>query len=284
MRILLLPVFAALLCAQVDESLRVISAGNGWFRNGQPPKSQSSTTKKAPPQPRLLTRGAPLNKGDEITGNIAAGELVLDCGEKGWVEYSCKPNGPCDFKVCDESKDVNRRPLKALGMTLAYLRREPKEGVTLGVRSGGNPADAVLLQNVQGIHWGPALSRVIEGSYCLRLNPLPPPASPAPQVFLLNWDRETDPEGIGQVRSLLPGLYTLDKGKPGAASACDVDADETPAWVLIAVESQFAQINGQWKEKAADLAKLAGSGVDPSVMATLRHAMLAALADGVTLR
>jgi hypothetical protein len=281
MRIFLVPLFAGLLCAQAPERVQVISAGRGWFLKGRPP-SQPSTTKTTPPS--LLARGTRFNQGDHVTGNPAAGELIVDCPKQGWKFYFC--NDQCDRLVCDAAEPEG--PLQklkyALNYTEAFLRREPKEGVTLGVRSGGNPADAVLLQNAQGVHWGPALNRVIEGSYCLRLNPLPAPARPAPQVFPLAWDRDTDPEGVGQPRSLLPGLYTLDKGAPGAGGACNVDPDETAAWVLIAVETQFAQLNAQWKERATDLAQLERAGVPPSVMANLRHAILAALADGVMLR
>jgi hypothetical protein len=187
----------------------------------------------------------------------------------------------CDPKASDS---VLQRLTDKVKYAAAFLGREPKEGVTLGVRAGGNPADAVLLKNAQGVRWGPALNRVIEGRYCLRLNPLPAPARAAPQVFPLEWDRDTDPEGVGQASALVPGLYTLDKGKPGAGGACSVDPDETAAWVLIAIEPQFAKLNVQWKEKATDLAQLERAGTPPPVMASLRHAILAALADGVALQ
>jgi hypothetical protein len=273
MRIFLIPLFAGLLCAQATERVTVISAGGGWLWQGH-----------------LLARGTPLDQKATVTGNAAAGELIVECPNLGWISYSCKrKDGSCDVSMCAVNvPDVNSQRMgewyNPRRLTTALFQREPKEGVTLGVRSGGNPADAVLLQNAQGVHWGPALNRVIEGRYCLRLNPLPAPARPASQVFPLEWDRDTDPEGFGQASSLAPGLYTLNKGKPGAGGGCNVDPDETAAWVLIAVEPQFAQLNAQWKEKATDLAQLERAGTPPSVMANLRHAVLAALADGAASR
>jgi len=270
MRIFLVPLFAGLLCAQVGESITVVSAGRGWLLKG-----------------RLLARGASLDQKDKVTGNANADSLIVQCGSK-VVVYSCRTDLPCDVPVCElKVLNVDSQTLNWYNPTrlaVAFVRREPKEAATLGVRSGGNPADAVLLQSAQGVHWGSALNRVIEGSYCLRLNPLPAPERAAPQVFPLNWDRDTDAEGVGQASALRPGLYTLDKGTPGTRGACNVDPDESAAWVLIVTEAQFAQLNAQWKKNATDLTQLERAGVPPSGMANLRHAILAALADGVALR
>ncbi len=272
-RIFLVPLFSGLLWAQSTEGVTVIAAGQGWLSNR-----------------RLLARGTHLIPTATVTGNADAGEVIVQCPELRMISHTCqkKPSSePCSVPVCDTKGNgdvVSRSYGYPQQLALALLRRQPKEGATLGVRAGGNPSDAVLLEDARGIHWGPALNRVIEGSYCLRLNPLPAPARADPQIFILNWDRESDPEGVGQGRLPTPGLYALDKGKPGAGGACNVDPDDTAAWVLIAAEAQFAPQNAQWKGKATEFAQLERGGAPLSVMATLRHSVLAALADGALLR
>ena len=186
MRIFLVPLFASLLCGQAAERVTVISAGRGWLLKD-----------------RLLARGTPLNRNDLVKGNAAAGDLIVVCPKGDWISYSCQRELPCEVPVCSGANvpSLNSQALWQYGttrLTEAFLRREPKEGVTLGVRSAGNPADAVLLQNAQGVHWGPALNRVIEGRYCLRLNSLPAPARAAPRVFTLERDRDNDTEGVEQ--------------------------------------------------------------------------------------
>lgn len=156
------------------------------------------------------------------------------------------------------------------------MTREPREITTLGVRGGGNPADALLLMDAKGVHWGPALARVLEGHYCLRLTPLPTGTA---RVLTIDWDRATDAEGIVRAPGVVAGIYSLDKGTPGGAGACAVESDAKAAWVVIAGEAQFNRENPGWKQRSAEIAQLERSDAGPDAAATLRHALLASLAD-----
>jgi len=168
------------------------------------------------------------------------------------------------------------------GLLDTLFRRQPKDPVTLGVRSGGNPSDAVVLQDSRGVHWGPALNRVLEGSYCFRLSNLP--ASGTARVFTLMWDRSIEPEGLAAISGITPGLYAIDKGVPGSNTACAADPDGSTAWVLIAGAADFPRVSAAWKGNANWFSHLEQSGTGPSIVATVRHAVLASLADSLQSR
>ena len=154
-------------------------------------------------------------------------------------------------------------------------------------RSAGGPADAVLLQTAQGIHFGPSLARVVEGQYCLRLSRLPLNASQPARAFTLDWDRASDAEGIAHGSALPAGTYLLEKGAPAGSSknsACVTDSEAQPSWVVIAPESRFARANQDWNSKQKAFDELERSGASAALLETLRHALLASISDSVEAR
>jgi hypothetical protein len=140
----------------------------------------------------------------------------------------------------------------------------------------GGPADAVVLLDDKGVHWAPALAGVLEGNYCLSLGTLP--ASAQTWTTELRWDRARDAEGLATVRGLEPGLYSLRKG-PAGGPGCRPDQNEDAGWVLIARSPRFSELDSEWRTYAASVDELEGSGVSPSLIATLRRAALAGLAE-----
>jgi hypothetical protein len=276
LRLLILCLFVSSLFAQNaaksgrPDQIVVITAQPGW-----------SIGKKT------LQRGDPLPAFADLIGTAEAGDLVLKCGQAGWYAYNCGGKS-CRVPVCaaqvagvkvtrsDPGVPVWRE--KADLMLLALMGHEPKDAPTLGVRGGGNPSEAVLVQTIQGVHWGPALNRVLEGRYCFRLSSLP--AGPS-KTFTLDWDRSVASEGIASVPGLTPGLYSLDKGSRPDGS-CDFDPDATPAWVIVASERDFKRVGEQWKESAAWFQQIEQSGAGPAVVVTAHHAALAFLADSLS--
>jgi hypothetical protein len=260
----ILPLFAVVLMAQNQAT--VVNAGKGWsYAN------------------KILIRGQlieidPAQIKPQLAGGKSAGELLLDC-PRGLVKYVC--DDKCGIPACADKfhiahANTTEFPPWAKGMMRPFLTREPREVATLGVRGGGNPTDAVLLMDAKGIHWGPALARVLEGRYCLRLTPLP---SGAARVVAIDWDRATDAEGIAQASGVAAGIYSLDKGTPGAGDVCALEKDAKAAWVVIAPEAQFNRISPGWKQRSTELTQLERSDAGPDVVATLRHAVLASLVD-----
>lgn len=255
-----------------SEPIKVVNGGRGWF-----------TKTKADPKQRahLVARNDVVGQDDTIEGNQAAGPLVLDYqGSTGWYSYECAV--ACTFQAGtfrDTSTVKVTHLLQVSQWTSSLFKREPKELVALGVRAGGNPSDAVLMQAAQGIHWGPALTRVLEGRYCFRLKALPVSNSSA-HIANLNWDRDSDPEGIAPASGLAPGLYSLEKGTGDAA--CMVEPDGVPAWVLVVPEAQFESANAQWKTESSQIGRLERSGLSAAVATTLRHTVLAGLADAAS--
>jgi hypothetical protein len=245
------------------QSGQVILGGTGWTANG-----------------KLLARGTAVR--GEVSGTPEAGDLVISCGDA-WLLYRCA-NGACKATACSRNVTGNAR-VKDLGvldkMAEFLLTREPKEPQTLGVRGGGNPNDAVLLTDAKGVHWGPALNRVLEGKYCFLLAPLP--AGPG-GAFTLDWDRAIDAEGTGaslkgaSLKGVAPGVYRLQKGS-GTAASCKPDAEGSVAWVAIADAARYPKLNTAWKQQVAKFAELEDAGVSVAVVTTLRHAALAQLAD-----
>jgi hypothetical protein len=148
-------------------------------------------------------------------------------------------------------------------------------------RAGGSPSDAVLLQDAKGVHWGPALIRVLEGRYCFRVTSLPAGNSaPTVRTFTIEWDRDVDAEGAVTVVGLTPGSYWLEKGKPSSTS-CIVDQDATPAWVLITAATNFARANTDWKQGQSFLNSLEGD-LGLSASTTLRRALLSSIEDSLS--
>ena len=268
-----------------EPAARVILAEKGWSAGG-----------------RTVARGTSLSAQDVLAGAANATALLLECGQAGWLVYECGGR-PCRVPVCaskvdgvsvqrsdpggagSRGADPIRGPVATAGVpesrTLfaSLFSRQPQSPVTLGVRSGGNPSDAVILQNAQGIHWGPALNRVLEGRHCFRVSTIP--ASGPPPTFSLDWDRSIDPEGVAAVPSVRPGLYEMGKGVPGPGGNCPADPDATAAWILVAAESDFPRVSAEWKANTAWFNQLEQSGSDPSVVSTVRHAVLAYLADSL---
>ena len=59
------------------------------------------------------------------------------------------------------------------------------------------------------------------------------------------------------------------------------DPDATAAWILVAAESDFSRVSTEWKANTTWFNQLEQSGSDPSVVSTVRHAILAYLADSL---
>jgi hypothetical protein len=261
--------------AQSDFRVRIIFASpqNAWKFAGNPLPSRDNEQ-----------RDKWLSASAEITGTLGS-NIVLDCGAGGWWSYRCNKE-TCQVGVCRttriegvESERVDlalKEPSRGL---LALFRRERVGPETLAARAGGNPTDAVLLQVGKSVHFGPALSRVLEGRYCVRLSPLPDGPS---LTASLDWDRAVDSEGIAEDPRLTPGIYTLEKGSPAANQSCKLEPDGGAAWVIVASQEDFERLNAEWKSTASKIAELEGAGVGAPVIATLRHAALASLADSLS--
>jgi hypothetical protein len=136
-----------------------------------------------------------------------------------------------------------------------------------------------VIQTPQGVHWAPALIRVLEGQYCFRLTHLPVSAVSGTHAFAMDWDRSVEKEGIATVPNLLPGLYRFEEGTPAPNGACRLNADSAPAWVLVTPQARFAAIDKQWQEDSAKIDDLEQVGLSTSALSTLRHGVLATLAD-----
>ena len=255
---------------------------------------------------RSVARGTSLSAQDVLAGAANATALLLECGQAGWLVYECGGR-PCRIPVCapkvdgvtvqrsdpggadNRSTDPIRGPVVTAGVpesrTLfaSLFSRQPQSPVTLGVRSGGNPSDAVILQNAQGIHWGPALNRILEGRHCFRLSNIPASNGPIP-AFSLDWDRSIDSEGVAAVPAVRLGLYEMGKGVQGPGGNCPADPDAVAAWILVVSESDFSRVSAEWKANTAWFNQLEQSGSDPSVVSTVRHAVLAYLADSIRSR
>lgn len=258
---------------QRSSGILVMEAGNGWQCAG-----------------RAIQRGASVPPGAALTGASAeSGSVLLDCGSGGWLSYTCKGSGGCRVAACSTQAeganvlrvDLANQVASKVASSNSLFKYEPKETAVTGVRAPGNPNEAVLVQTATGVHFGPALSRVLEGQYCLRLTRLPAQSGNAPQIVTIAWDRSVDPEGIASTPGFLPGLYSLEKGAPGEGGRCEVAPDAVAAWVLIAPESQFSSLSADWKKVTAQARDLSSSGASREVLVAARHAILASMADSL---
>ena len=240
----------------------VASAPPGWSKNGQD-----------------LHRGYKgLKQGEPLMARSDA-DLVLEC-PVGLLTYSCRAY-PCRVNACAETPSPGitiHRSKGLLSGLAALLTREPKEPVIAAARAGGNPSDAVVLRDEKGVHLGPALNRVLEGRYCFRFSSLPLGRS-QPSTLTLDWDRSVDAEGVAQAPALQPGLYALEKGVAGAGNDCRLDMDAPPAWVLVAQAGDFNRLSAEWKQQASAIAQLEQSGASLAAVTTVRHTVLAHLAE-----
>jgi hypothetical protein len=259
-----------------ESSVRVIGGGKGWLYNG-----------------RELARNQRVPVTATLSGTGAT-DLVLDCGQSGWYAYSCG-GSTCRVPVCSSKVDgvVVRRvdPYAWSGpahkatlgeMLHSFFEREPKSAETLGVRASGSPNDALVMAASEGIHWGPALNRVLEGRYCFDLMRLPVAAREVTQTFTIDWNREVDREGVARVLDVKPGTYIITKGRPDVDGPCHFDdAESGAAWVVVVPQARFESLSSQWKSYSTGLRQLEQSGTSPDVVATVRHAVLSSLADSI---
>lgn len=251
----------------LQAQVRVMKADAGW-------------TAKS----KILLRGQQLPVSEEIvftkSNQGKASALLLDCPGEGIHFYSCS-SGNCRYSACGKNASVKlEHPVSAshgVRKRLSELLddREPHGYVTAAARATNIPNDALLLSDSRGVHWGPALRRVLEGRYCITLKRLGAQAKPS--SFAINWDSSVDPEGILSVPGLQPGGYSLEKGR---SDTCKADADIPPAWIVITSQPQFGKLNADWLRTTNELEKLADVA-SPDAILTARHAYLAGLADVV---
>ena len=265
---LLLGILVPALSAQQDE-VRVASATSGWLRGGK----------------TAVSRGDALPFGEQLTRK-GAGDIFLHCPNGPAFVYSCRQKGQeeCQINACQPHATFGRAVNLPSRFSIdQFFRRQPREPVTAAARAGGNPSDAVLAQDGRGIRFGGALRRVLEGRYCLTLDPLPLMPGAERTVFL-DWDRAVDPEGVAPAANLPPGLYELEKGTPSAGNACMADPDGTAAWVLVTASTDFTQLNTDWERQSSSIEELERAGVANQTLVAVRRAVLAALASSVEAR
>ncbi len=216
-----------------------------------------------------------------------ASVLVIECPNGIIIAYNC-PMDSCQYKVCRDKSamdvkgaSVSEAPTEIPMAIFRYLKKtlsdlvEEKEPryVTAAARAGGSPTDALLLSDTRGVHWGPALHRVLEGKYCLILKHLN--KTQEPKTFVIDWDASVDAEGAKHVPGLEPGGYTLEKG---TGEVCKADPDASPAWVVIAPAPAFNNLNADWSKTSAWLDQLSKTSTIDTVSAA-RHAFMRGMAE-----
>lgn len=257
------------------QSVGVLMASKGWQAGKQP-----------------VTQGQEL-PATAILTTAESGELVLNCPRNGLLSYSCNKY-PCHVPVCatqlpdvtvhriDKGAESGSLPEPSwMHSFLALLTREPRPPVTLGVRGGGNPNDAVILERGGEVHLAPALTRVLEGEYCFGLTALSAAGPPSESVFRLAWNKSDEPEGIVKLANVQPGVYVLEKKTLESAGTCSTDSKAVPAWILIAPESDFQDLATRWKSNRAWFDQLSSSGTNPAVVTTMHHAAIADLSNSL---
>lgn len=256
------------------QQVQVVGGGNGWSLDG-----------------RAVPRELPATA--TLTG-AASSEIILRCGESIMLSYACAADR-CRVPVCATevpSVKVSRvdpgawaaKPKASLAQILsAYFARTPTDVVGLGVRAAENLTDAVVHQAGDKVLWAPVLVRLLEGSYCFQLEGLPAGIGSKRVIFELDWDPE-DPgkkDGAAQLPGLAPGIFALHRGTSRSGGSCQIeDPDAAPTWALVVADPRFDAINAEWRSFSPDLAKVAAEN-SPGVAATLRHMVLANLADSI---
>ncbi len=256
--------------AQEDKGSRVtvVLPVKGWSFEGRPIAEKDTLRRSA----------------DLIESGSEASDLVLDCGKDGWLSYYCEK--PCHVAACAAGNGkrvdpVTRGGSSIVGLFASLVKREPTPLAVLGVRAGGNLTDAVVRQTGTEVHLAPALNRVLEGRYCFRFTPLPPGNPDATRTVTMDWDRSAESEGIVSIPNFRPGLYVLEKSTPGDSGNCVFDIDAVKAWALVTSDADFSGIEPQWKDYTAQLREIERSGASPGILLTVRHAILAHLADSI---
>jgi hypothetical protein len=255
--------------------IRVISAGQGWSVDG-----------------RALERGKWIAGISSVTGRAHGDGLILDCGTKGWLAYTCG-NDSCRFPVCADkiANLVQRVDLAGedprgiewlVPMLTSLFRREPRDVVTLGVRSVG-VADGLAFQDRDDTHWAPVLDRVLDGTHCFRLTSLPTKTGKHGRYFIVNWRHSDAASGTAKTRSLRPGLYSVAEGIVGAGATCTERPGTKSAWVLVVAAADYERIDSEWKRASLQFDRIA-STADPSAVETVRRAFLAYWADNTKAR
>jgi|SRR5687767_8999606 len=257
--------------AQETRSANRIIDADGFRVNGKP------ATRNLPVDGTMMLTG---KRGDEILLSCVQEKTTTQwlyvCAEDACEVSACAAGGK-GVRRREWSFKSERKPQGGLERWLqALMTRDPKPAAVAAARAMGGPADSVVLLDEKGVHWAPALTGILEGSYCLSLGTLPPSAQT--WTTELKWDRSRDPEGLATARGLEPGLYSLRKG-PAAGPGCRPDPNEDAGWVLIVSRPRFSEIDAEWRSYAASVDELEGSGVSPSLLATLRRAALAGLAE-----
>ena len=255
--------------------IRVISAGEGWSVDG-----------------RALERGKWLAGISSVTGRAHADGLILDCAAKGWIAYT-SGNDSCRFPVCADKvcNSVQRVDLAGedprttgwlVPMLTSLFRREPRDVVTLGVRSVG-VADGLALQDREDTHWAPVLDRMLDGTHCFRLTSLPAGTAKQGRYFIVNWQHSEAASGTAKSRGLRPGLYSVAEGIVGAGATCTDRPNAQSAWVLVLAAADYERIDSEWKRASGQFDRIALKA-DPSAVETVRRAFLAYWADNTKAR
>ncbi len=263
--------------AFAQEPAQVIHADADWRVSGHAPQS-----------------GERIKFGMELRSS-ATGELLLHCGRQGIIAYSCK-NQSCAVQACStqgqnvtakmieaKSAGINASSSALSGILDGVFYRRPRAPIIAASRAGGGPSDAVLLQDSKGIHWGPMISRVLEGRYCFRVSPLRSENKSQPATFNLAWDREADADAAVAVTGLTAGSYQIETGVPSGAN-CAVDPSTVPAWVLITSSSRFQHAAADWKEGQTGLANLQSGGLTLAAAESLRRLLLMSIENSLDSR
>jgi hypothetical protein len=257
------------------QPVNILMASKGWQMGKQP-----------------VTQGQKLPTTAVLTTE-ESGELVLSCPQNGWLAYSCN-RYPCRVSACatqlpdvavhriDKGAESGSTPDSSwVHSFVSLLTRESRPPVTLGVRGGGNPNDAVVLERGEEVHLAPALLRVLEGEYCFGLTSLSANRGHSETVFRLAWNKSDEPEGIVKLQNVQAGVYALEKKTLESSGTCSADPKAVPAWILIAPESDFQDLATRWKSNRAWFDQLSSSGANPAVVTAMHHAAIADLSSSL---
>jgi hypothetical protein len=211
--------------------------------------------------------------------------ITLMC-ESARITYTCR-NEACRIKACEQQAGdattlvhVVAQPGWIGAAMKALFSREPRSQV-LGTRAADLVPDTVLKQEGGQLFLGPALSRLRDGALCFMLGELPAGAGRVRNLEM-EWDSEDPVKQKGMVRlgDLVPGTYTLQWGIPDGGMCRAGEAAASPAWVLVAADHDFEQVSNQWKLLLKDVERI-GDETNPETERSLRHALLAYLADSL---